>query len=355
MIDRSLFNIEDFLVDNTFQLYCAGKDKLCITYWENYIKAHPEQEGTINEAKRFYMILSGHKKPLNSQLELMKKEIQTEQGHRIIPIKRYYTWFKVAAVFILISAGIVWYRNDKVQTRAIQGLITNYNTNGAERKRITLPDGTVIVLNAKSSLKLNNDFNINNREVTLVGEAFFDVTHDKNKPFRVLTSDFDINVLGTIFNVKAYPDEATSEAVLIKGVIVMEGNKNKGNSITLKPSQKVTFYKVLSEMPNTKQKNLPVKYPEITINSYTKKNDSTIVEMAWIQNRLEIQDQSFSDLKKTLERWYNIEIVFTDKEIEKYHFTATFKDESLAQVLYALQCAEHFKYEIKGNQVIISK
>jgi len=355
MIDRSLFNIEDFLVDNTFQLYCAGKDKLCVTYWENYIKAHPEQETTINEAKRFYMILSGHKKPLNSQLELMKKELQTEQVHQVIPIKRYYTWLKVAAIFILISAGIVWYRNDSVQTSPIKDLVTNYTTNGAERKRITLPDGTVIVLNAKSSLKLNNDFNINNREVTLIGEAFFDVAHDKNKPFRVLTSDFDINVLGTIFNVKAYPDEPTSEAVLIKGVIVMEGNGNKGNSITLKPSQKVTFYKVLSEVQNVKQKNIPVKYPEITINSYTKKNDSTIVEMAWTQNRLEIQDQSFSDLKKTLERWYNVEIVFTDKEIERYHFTATFKDETLVQVLYALQCAEHFKYEIKGNQVIISK
>ncbi|MNL37253.1 hypothetical protein D3C87_1593910 [compost metagenome] len=77
--------------------------------------------------------------------------------------------------------------------------------------------------------------------------------------------------------------------------------------------------------------------------------------MAWTQNRLEIQDQSFLDLKKTLERWYNVEITFKDKEVERYQFTATFKDESLTEVLYALQCAEHFQYEIKGNQIIISK
>ncbi len=355
MIDRSLFNIEDFLVDNTFQEYCAGKDKLCVTYWENYIKAHPEQESTINDAKRLYAILSGHKKPLNSQLELMKKELHEQEPPQIVPIKRYYKWLKVAAVFLIISAGVVWYKNNEIQTRPIQNLITSYNTGGAERKKIELPDGTVIMLNARSSLKINKDFNINNREVTLVGEAFFDVTHDKNKPFKVQTSDFDINVLGTTFNVKAYPDEETSEAVLIKGVIVMEGNKNRGNSITLKPSQKVTFYKVPQAVPNIKRQTVPAKYPDVTINSYTKKSDSTIVEMAWVQNQLEIQDQSFADLRKILERWYNVEIIFTSTDLEKYHFTATFKDESLIEVLNALQSAEHFKYEIKGNQIIISK
>lgn len=355
MIDRSLFHIEDFLVDNTFQEYCAGKDKLCVTYWENYIKAHPEQESTINDAKRLYAILSGHKKPLNSQLELLKKELEEQEPSQIVPIKRYYGWLKIAAVFVLISGAVVWYKNSDRQTKPIENLITSYKTIGAERKKIILPDGTVIMLNARSSLEVNKDFNIDNREVTLIGEAFFDVSHDKNKPFKVLTTDFDINVLGTTFNVKAYPDEPTSEAVLIKGVIVMEGNKNRGNSITLKPSQKVTFYKVKEALPTTRQQNAPAKYPEITINSYTKKSDSTIVEMAWVQNQLEIQDQSFAELKKTLERWYNVEIKFTDKDIEQYHFTATFKDETLSEVLNALQSAEHFKYEIKGNQVIISK
>jgi hypothetical protein len=135
----------------------------------------------------------------------------------------------------------------------------------------------------------------------------------------------------------------------------MEGAGSNGNSITLKPSQKVTFYKNLPETPAIKPMKPQVKHPEITINSYTKKSDSTVVEMAWTQNRLEIQDQSFMELKKTLERWYNVEITFKNKDIEKYQFTATFQDESLTEVLYALQCAEFFKYEIKGNQVIISK
>lgn len=355
MIDRSLFNIEDFLVDNTFQLYCAGKDKLCVTYWENYIKAHPEQEATINEAKRLYMILSGHKKPLNSQVDQMKKKIEANDGSHDVTVQKSYTWLKIAAAILLISSIGLLYRNSVVTIKPIANLITNYNTSAAERKKITLPDGTVILLNAKSKLQLNKNFGINNREVTLVGEAFFDVTHDKNNPFKVITADFNINVLGTTFNVKAYPDEATSEAVLIKGVIVMESNRAGGNSITMKPSQKVIFYKNLPALPSVKQSGPIAKGPEISINSYTKTNDSTIVEMAWTQNRLVVQDQSFAELKKTLERWYNVKIIFTDSEIEQYHFTATFKNENLVEVLCALQSAEHFKYEIKGNQVIISK
>jgi transmembrane sensor len=355
MIDHSLFHIEDFLVDNTFQLYCAGKDKRCIAYWENYIKAHPEQASTINEAKRLYSILSGHKKPLNSQLELLKNSIKTEQQDIVVPFRRSYTWLKIAAAIFLISGIVLLYRNYYEQVKPTVNGLSAYRTNGAEHKKITLPDGTLVLLNAKSSLQLGEDFNTDDRTVTLIGEAFFDVKHNKDKPFKVHTSDFDIHVLGTTFNVKVYPGDPTSEAVLIKGLIIMKGAGSKGNSITLKPSQKVTFYKNQVAVNTGKLTRSATKDPEITINRYTKINDSTIVEMAWTENRLEIVDQDFSALKNVLERWYDVDIKFTDHEIEKYRFTATFNKETIVEVLNALQSAQHFKYEIKGNQVIISK
>jgi transmembrane sensor len=162
MIDRSLFNIEDFLVDNTFQLYCAGKDKLCVSYWENYIKAHPEQEATINDAKRLYGILSGHKKPLNSQVNLMRERMDFDQKSFTVQIRKSYTWLKVAAAILLISGLALMYYSNTVSVKPIANLITNYSTNGAERKKITLPDGTVILLNAKSTLQLNKNFNVKN-------------------------------------------------------------------------------------------------------------------------------------------------------------------------------------------------
>ncbi|WP_316791258.1 FecR family protein [Pedobacter frigoris] len=354
MIDRSLFNVEDFLVDNTFQLYCAGTDKLCVTYWENYIETHPEQQAIIAEARRLYVILSGNKKPLNLQVEVLKENI--EHKNNIVPFQRKYNWLKIAAAILLLAGVSFFYFRAGNKEGVKQSMVSNFTTKAGERKKIRLKDGSVIFLNAKSSLSIIKGFNEKTREVNLVGEAFFDVRHQKDKPFKVHTEDFDINVLGTSFNVKIYPDEPTSEATLIKGLIVMEGKGSKGSSITLRPSQKVTFYKDLeSPVQTNKSVKAKTQLPEITINHYTKVNDSVIAEVAWTQDRLEISDQSFAEVKGVLERWYDVQIKFTNKEVERYRFTASFPVENIEQALTALQTAEHFNYEIKGKQITISK
>lgn len=355
MIDRSLFNVEDFLVDNTFQAYCAGTDKLCISYWENYIQTHPDQQAVIDEAKRLYFILSGNKKPLNTQVEALKNNIE-QQNNRSSIFSKSYSWLKIAAMLVLITGVALFYfrKGDKEDLKPV--MANNFTTKAGERKKITLKDGSVILLNSKSSLSIAKGFNEKSREVSLIGEAFFDVMHQIDKPFKVHTEDFDINVLGTSFNVKIYPDEPTSETTLIKGLIMMEGKGSKSNSITLRPSQKVTFYK--NQKPSSQRtQSLKVKeqLPEISINHYTKINDSVIAEVAWTQDRLEISDQSFAELKSILERWYDVQVEFTDRDVEKYRFTASFPRENIEQALNALQAAEHFNYKIKGKQITISK
>lgn len=356
MIDRSLFNVEDFLIDNTFQLYCAGTDQLCVTYWENYIESHPEQKEIIDEARRIYVILSGNKKPLEQQVTQLKQNIGNQKGDNILPIHINYKWLKIAAVILLIASGSLFYFTQNAQDEVKKLLVSNFSTKAGEKKRIKLSDGSIISLNAGSRLSIVKGFNEETREVNLIGEAFFDVKHNANKPFKVHTEDFDINVLGTSFNVKIYPGEPTSEATLIKGLIVMEGKGAEGSSITLKPSQKVTFYKIPTPPP-AKQKPVKLKkqLPEITINHYTKVNDSVIAEVAWTQNRLEISDKSFAEIKAVLERWYNVEIKFEGSEVEKYHFTASFSGETVREALNALQTAQYFNYEIKGKQISISK
>ncbi|WP_421941229.1 FecR family protein [Pedobacter sp.] len=354
MVDRSKFNAEDFLVDSTFQQYCAGTDKLCIEYWEKYVNAHPEQKQIIIEAKRLYFILSGNKRPLNAQVEQMKVNVLPPA--KVVRLARGKWWLKIAAAIALIGAITFLYRYYSVNqsiTTTMEAKV--FTTKSGERKKITLPDGSVILLNAKSSLAIGKEFNVTCREVSLKGEAYFDVTHNKDKPFKVATTDFNINVLGTAFNVKAYPDEVSSEATLIRGLITMEAVNGNGGIITLKPSQKVTFYKVQPVINQPKVVKPKVVRPEITINHYTLIKDSTIVETAWTKNRIEIYDQNFDEIKDVLEKWYNVEIRFKDPEIEKYRFTATFGNETINQALAALQKVEYFKYEIKGNQVIISK
>ncbi|MCZ4242646.1 FecR family protein [Pedobacter punctiformis] len=353
MIDRSQFNAEDFLVDNTFQLYCSGTDQLCTDYWEKYIKTHPEQENVIMEAKRLFIILSGNKRPLNHQFDTFKKDFNSDK-----PLKVYknYTWLKIAAAIILIAGIAFLYRNyslDKTVHTELKAQV--FSTKGGERKKVSLPDGSVVLLNAKSSLSIGADFNDKLREVKLTGEAFFDVVHNKDKPFKVHTEDFEINVLGTAFNVKAYADENTSEATLIRGLITMEAVSGNGGMITLKPSQKVTFYKIAPVQENQKVLKSTPGHPEITINHYTLIKDSSIVETAWTKGKIEIYDQDFAEIKGALEKWFDVKIHFTNPGIEKYRFTATFSHETLEEALKALQNVENFKYEIKGNEVTISK
>lgn len=355
MVDRSKFNAEDFLVDSTFQQYCAGTDQLCIGYWEKYINAHPEQAVVIAEAKKLYVILSGNKRALNKQTENFKESMFPEE--KIVKLNRYF-WVKIAASIVLVLGLVLVYNtyNKNSTQKAAEQTVYTFTTKSGERKKIKLQDGTSVLLNAKSSLTLTKGFNDQNRAVTLTGEAFFDVAHNKNKPFKVHTTDFNINVLGTAFNVKAYPDEISSEATLIRGLITMEAVNGNGGTITLKPSQKVTFFKTVGPQPKNKLLRPVAPQPEITINHYTKIKDSTIVETAWTQNRIEIYDQNFDEIKYVLEKWYNVEIKFTDPSIEKYRFTATITNESIEEVLRALKATENnFKYEIKGKQVIISK
>ncbi len=355
MVDRSKFNAEDFLVDSTFQQYCAGTDKLCIGYWEKYVNAHPEQAAVIAEAKKLYVILSGNKRPLNKQAESLKESMFPEE--KVVKLNRYL-WLKIAAALVLVLGSVLVYNSyfNNSNTKNVVQEVYTFTTKSGERKKIKLQDGTSVLLNAKSSLSVTKGFNDQCREVTLTGEAFFDVAHDKNKPFKVHTSDFNINVLGTAFNVKAYPDETTSEATLIRGLITMEAINGNGGTITLKPSQKVTFYKNVAPQQKSKLLKPTALQPEITINHYTKIKDSTIVETAWTQNRIEIYDQDFDEIKNVLEKWYNVEIKFTDPSIEKYRFTATITNESIEEVLHALKATENnFKYEIKGKQVTISK
>ncbi len=356
MNNRSHFNAEDFLVDNTFQLYCSGADRACIEYWERYIASNPDQAAVIQEAKSLYVILSGNKRPLNTQLAKMQEQIRPV--HKTFRLNGVKSWLKIAAVLFLIAAGSVFvykqYISDLTDPKtAFKAQV--FKTTRGEKKKIILPDGSTVLLNAQSELLVMDGFNGERREVNLRGEAFFDVSHNKDKPFKVHTDAFNINVLGTAFNVKVYPGESQAEATLIRGLITMESLNGAGGIITLKPSQKVTFYK---DVQTTKKQNVlkpAAVHPDISIKHYTLIKDSSIVETAWTKNRLEIYDQDFAELKYTLERWFNVEISFTDPEIEKYRFTATFNNETIEEVLDALKKVENFKYEIKENQILISK
>ncbi|WP_316839025.1 FecR family protein [Pedobacter gandavensis] len=266
-------------------------------------------------------------------------------------------WVIAASLFLICSTGIGYFYLQKQHVETASALNAQvFETKSGEKKQIQLQDGTKVWLNAGSKLTLAKDFNADDRAVDLVGEAYFDVTHSADKPFTVHTKVFNLNVLGTAFNVKAYPADQEATATLIRGSISMRGLTKDSKMITLKPSEKAVFLNPdkLIAAQREAQPHLN-KLPKVSIQRFTQKTDSTIIETAWINNRLEMYDQTFGEMKEVLERWFNVEIKFKSKAVENYRFRANYNNESITDVLNSLQQTQHFKYELKDRTVTISK
>jgi transmembrane sensor len=256
-----------------------------------------------------------------------------------------------AALFVIFSIGFIFFsKKDKSRPNiyivASKGL----------RKKISLPDGTMVWLNADSKLSYNSNINQNSeRIVYLTGEAFFDVAHHQSHPFIVRTNKLSIKVLGTAFNVKAYPEDKKSEATLIRGSIELSINDRNQQKILLNPTEK--FALIDEKCLKTKDKNPDAKR-NVTliinhINPVRIGDRAYIEETSWKDSVLVFKNESFEELKPKLERWYNVEIHLNSIQPKSYRFTGILKDENIKEALTAMQLIKPFNFKLNQHDVII--
>ena len=228
------------------------------------------------------------------------------------------------------------------------------------RMRSVLHDGTTVWLNAGSRLIYENDFKGRTREVRLEGEAFFDVVHDPGRPFIVHASGIDIEVLGTTFLVRSYPEDRHIEATLYKGSVQVKRISDKqAKPIQLKPNQKLTLEKdaaflaeKLSEKNTPEVEAMkPASYSITHIDSTEKENER--LETAWLYSRLEFRGDNFEALAKKLERWYNVTIFFRDEEVKQLRFDGSFEKETVEQAFRYLSKTIPFEYKINQDEIYI--
>jgi len=229
------------------------------------------------------------------------------------------------------------------------------------RTEIKLPDGTVVLLNAGSTLKYANDFNLNNRDLNLVGEAYFTVAKNPDIPLSVRTGNISIKAVGTRFNVKAYEDEGIIETTLIEGKveIAQKGqNKESTKFMDLIPNQKVVYTKETDNFTIEK-----IKPGDTMIASPAKsKFGNTLItpkvdvaeEVAWTQGKLIIRGESLDNLCVDLQRKYDVNFVFDNDEIKKCRFSGVLLDETLEQVLNVIKLTAPISYHLEGKTVILS-
>lgn len=272
------------------------------------------------------------------------------------------TWkIAAAAASLLLACSLIWYFTRSSTTELAQGkpaaqpeASSEIVTRNGSRTRITLPDGSIVWLNAGSKLNYDKQFGTKLREVTLTGEAYFDVKKNPDLPFVIHTNRIDVRVLGTQFNVKSYPGDKTTEAALVEGSIeVLLRNKQTGK-ILLKPNQKIVVGEDSTERLPSKTWVEKKQEPIVSIKSLTRdQKDSSTIETAWVQNKLVFVDEPLEEVAKRLERWYGVTITFQNHKPGWSSLTGTFTNESIEEALHALTITEPFTYKFTDAKTIV--
>ena len=267
-------------------------------------------------------------------------------------------WYWAAAAVLIVAIGTLMagtlFNKKDTKTLPATKEINEVSTRKGSKSKIQLPDGSVVWLNAGSKLTYNKEYGQQIREVTLTGEGFFDVMKNKEKPFIIHTSNINIKVLGTAFNVKAYPEDKQTETSLIRGRIEVTINNRPNDKIILSPNEKL-----IVENESFINKDIDISNdapPAISINKL-KHNavDSSVAETQWVDNKLVFDDESFAELAIRMERWYDVVIEINDPQLQQKRMTGNFEKETINQAIDALKEMIPFRHEQTGNKIIIHR
>lgn len=245
-------------------------------------------------------------------------------------------WFKRASTIaasilipILIISTVYFYK-EMDHYKQIPNIVS---VNKGQRAGITLPDGTIVHLNSESKLTYTPDFNGKLREVVLEGEAFFEVTPNKEKPFIVKTSVFDVEVLGTSFNVSVYNDENIVETALMEGKVKLTMQGCPSKPVYLTPSQKFIYSR------SDRQGTISIMEGD--------------TELAWKQGILAFSAEPLEEVFRKIERWYGVTMHYDKESLVNDNFTGQFKMISIQEMMNILRMHYNLKFKIENNDIYI--
>ncbi len=223
------------------------------------------------------------------------------------------------------------YTNDAVdETLVFNTLRVPYG----KRFELVLSDGTKVHLNAGTSLKYPVRFlGKGTRKVFLNGEAYFDVAKDSKRPFIVNSDELNVQVLGTEFNVSSYPEDDAVNVVLVEGSVGLYTEYSSSKDIVLAPSFKASYNKNDKKISTQKVQ--------------------TYLYTSWINGEQLYRNIPFKNILPKLERYYNVKIINTNSALENELFYASFKDQTIENVLTYFNEVHKIQYEIKNNQIFI--
>ncbi len=264
------------------------------------------------------------------------------------------------AASVLLAVFLFFQLNNKNGNRHLAK--NTVSTKPASKSSIQLPDGTQVWLNADSKISYPEKFLGETREISLSGEAYFDVVKDPSRPFIIHTNTLDVKVLGTAFNVRSYPDEKTTETALIRGSVQIILHSDPDRPIFLKPNDKVVINNLTARVDTanniTKIKSGDNEKPLLTLDKvHIDTIENAAVETIWVDNKLAFDYKSLERIVAEIEHWYNVDISvrIDEEQMKSMHFHGTYENKSLDDVIGSLCLSYHLHYDIKDSKVTIWK
>lgn len=244
-------------------------------------------------------------------------------------------WGRIAAG-LLIAAGSLatWQYIGRSHSTVANATFSDIRTPNGTRQTVTLGDGSRVTLNAGSRLHWAPDFNTRTRDVHLEGEAFFVVSHDASRPFRVHARGAVAHDLGTRFTVRAYAELAHVQVVVAEGAVSLRHDRASADSAVLTVGQ-------LGRLGET---GAPTVESNVPVERWT----------AWTGGALVLEGLTLTEVLPQLERWYDVSITVTDKSLAARRVSARFHDETLPQMLDALTLALHAQWQQSGRSVVLN-
>jgi ferric-dicitrate binding protein FerR (iron transport regulator) len=332
------------------QLILLQEQLLLNPEWQflyDQILQHPFSIDEENKFSRLAYAVHTTKMRINGHFSENNITGQTEhfvenKSSKIIRKLKYFSAIAACLLsFFLFKAVFLSKKNNPTVSNEV-------TTKKGSKSNLKLPDGTQVWLNSDSKLIYSADFS-NNREVVLIGEAFFDVTHDEAHPFVIHSGNANIKVLGTAFNVRNYPSEKTLQTSLMRGKIEVSFTDRVGDKIILKPLEKLIMQKNDS---NDNSTTLSKNTVELTKVSYAT-SDSTIAEASWVNDKMVFINEPLENIAAELERHFGVKVIFKNEEVKKYRYTGVFGNITLENVLVIIQLSKKINYKTNGNVITI--
>ncbi len=348
-MDYNKYKIEDFIQDESFVKWVLDPNSVNLVQWEKIRALYIDKENEINIAIDIINSLKNgeDENEINEDVKkiwmnlspIVQRETPNEKKSVELKSKQYNLgfWLRIAASIVLVASFSFWYLQSKEEASIVSEkvqVIEKSNPKG-RRSTITLKDGSTVVLNSESSLSYASNFGEDKRELTLEGEAFFEVIKNPKIPFVVIGGKVTIIALGTSFNVSNFSKDKEVTVSLMTGKVkVMENtpaDKSANMSYVLEPNEQIKYMKDTKAFEK-------VQY----------KGDAAYL---WKDGIISFNQANLPDIVLKLERWYGVNIDVGNRSNSIVKYDGIFNNQSLENVLKAMSFSLNFKFSIEKKDI----